>query len=278
MWPPQDPSNDYEPRPLPDTPWTYGSGVNPHLEPSNARLRATTAGAGGRRNNAGGRRRREPDRFTAFLKSLDNDDPDYSPSPTSSDLESDANANDDGAAANGARRLQAAGGHQSEEEDADSDAYDTSTGRVKARRGSEGWEVKPLTAWAREEIVRKYAASRGLGQERERVPEADPSQSVVPGETRDDALLDGWGAPAQQQASLPPPDKYKRYVPSAEDSSSSEDGEPAGEAGVRDRLWEQHIDAWEGRVNGDGGGGAAGNGVTGVIHGLADPDGVLEDN
>lgn len=39
-WPPKDPySNSGPVRPLPQSPWTYGEGVNPNLEASNARLR-----------------------------------------------------------------------------------------------------------------------------------------------------------------------------------------------------------------------------------------------
>jgi len=277
LWPPKDPTSYYEPRPLPETPWTYGSGVNPHLEPSNARLRSKASSRNTAGNQGGAR---EMDSFTRFLKSLDNDEPDSrTPSPASSDLDSGANI-DDGAIQ---ARRQPRTGDQISDEEADSDAYDTKTGRPKARRGSEGWEVKPLTPWAREEIVRKYAARRGLGQEEGPVPGSAVDQEHLPESRSDDVSLRAQDAPAQPQGtdledeSSPTLDKYNRYIPSAEDSSSSDDGNPPSEGRFRDRLWEQHIDVWEGRVIANGSGAAAGNGTAGETHGIADADSALEE-
>ncbi|EJU02573.1 zf-DHHC-domain-containing protein [Dacryopinax primogenitus] len=276
IWPPKDPSSYYEPRPMPESPWTYGSGVNPHLEPSNTRLRARAAN---KRNKAANKRtKRQPDAFTTFLKSLDNEEPN-STSPISSEDDSDPKENHGLVRARRAAR----NGDQITDEDADVDAYDTRTGRPKTRRGSEGWEVKPLTPWAREEIVRKYAARRGLEREGEEpVPDSAVGNQVqLPNTRDDDALLGATTMPAHRPRSdlgdktrpstLPPPDKYNRYVPSAEDSSSSEEDNAEDEGVFRDRVWEQHIDAWEGRVIvNESAGGIATNGMAEEIHGLAE--------
>ncbi|CAE7190122.1 unnamed protein product [Rhizoctonia solani] len=92
---------------------------------------------------------------------------------------------------------------------------DTSAGRdVRMRRGSEGWEVRPLT---NEEIVQRYAQSRGLETGTRSDMELDQDEGE--GEGKDEERLD------HESAGVPiiaePKPKYNLYVP--EDSDSSED-------------------------------------------------------
>jgi len=68
-------------------------------------------------------------------------------------------------------------------------------GDVRVRRGSEGWEVRPMS---KEDIVRKYLASRGL-EDDSPPPNGFHTQDVT------------------QQ-----PGRYNRYVPEVYDDSDSE--------------------------------------------------------
>lgn len=95
-----------------------------------------------------------------------------------------------------------------------SSEYDVniSAGRdVRMRRGSEGWEVRPLT---NQEIIQRYARSRGLETGVEVETEANQGDSG-------DEPLDG-ASPTEEDSITPDPKpKYNLYVP--EDPDSSED-------------------------------------------------------
>ncbi|QRW22306.1 DHHC palmitoyltransferase [Rhizoctonia solani] len=83
---------------------------------------------------------------------------------------------------------------------------------VRMRRGSEGWEVRPMT---NEEIVQRYARSRGLETITRPEPEPDEDEPEDEGEPLDhNSVGEGTGVPVS-------PPKYNVYVP--EDPDSSED-------------------------------------------------------
>jgi len=129
-WPPHSPGAVYEDPDhnfvLPSTPWTYENGsVNPNLEPSNTRLRVTSAS-----------RRRQPTAASSV--------PPYHPDYHS-------------------------GGELSSSSDSDAEY------RPIVRRGSEGYEVRPID---REAVLRLYME----GDERQKryqtyVPEPDSEDS-----------------------------------------------------------------------------------------------------
>lgn len=73
--------------------------------------------------------------------------------------------------------------------------HDVISGSVRVRRGSEGWEIRPLK---REEIVARYIATRGV-QEAGQASPTSPSLDAI------------------QQ-----PGRYKRYVPEAQSSDGSD--------------------------------------------------------
>ncbi|KAG8691826.1 Palmitoyltransferase [Ceratobasidium sp. 423] len=86
---------------------------------------------------------------------------------------------------------------------------------VRTRRGSEGWEVRPLT---NEEIVQRYAQSRGL--ETRAGVETGPDQDEGEDEGENGSL--GRASLAEGDFIIPDPKpKYNVYVP--EDPDSSED-------------------------------------------------------
>ncbi|CEL56154.1 Palmitoyltransferase PFA4 OS=Cryptococcus neoformans var, neoformans serotype D (strain B-3501A) GN=PFA4 PE=3 SV=1 [Rhizoctonia solani AG-1 IB] len=94
---------------------------------------------------------------------------------------------------------------------------DMSTDRdVRMRRGSEGWEVRPLT---NEEIVQRYARSRGLETETRIEGEPGDEDGDYYG-VDEDEVLDRGLTEGSSGAPVPPP-KYNVYVP--EDPDSSED-------------------------------------------------------
>ncbi|ELU39409.1 tRNA-dihydrouridine synthase 2 [Rhizoctonia solani AG-1 IA] len=83
---------------------------------------------------------------------------------------------------------------------------------VRMRRGSEGWEVRPMT---NEEIVQRYARSRGLETITRPEPEPDEDEPEDEGEPLDhNSVGEGTGVPVS-------PPKCNVYVP--EDPDSSED-------------------------------------------------------
>ncbi|QRV80250.1 DHHC palmitoyltransferase [Ceratobasidium sp. AG-Ba] len=83
---------------------------------------------------------------------------------------------------------------------------------VRVRRGSEGWEVRPMT---NEEIVARYARSRGIyGAEDE---EVEPMEL--------DGQEDGWDIDPPEQGEdfvEVAPARYNSYIPETPDSSEDE--------------------------------------------------------
>ncbi|QRV94739.1 DHHC palmitoyltransferase [Ceratobasidium sp. AG-Ba] len=83
---------------------------------------------------------------------------------------------------------------------------------VRVRRGSEGWEVRPMT---NEEIVARYARSRGIyGAEDE---EVEPMEL--------DGQEDGWDLDPPEQGEdfvEVAPARYNSYIPETPDSSEDE--------------------------------------------------------
>lgn len=92
---------------------------------------------------------------------------------------------------------------------------DMSTGRdVRMRRGSEGWEVRPLT---NEEIVQRYAQSRGIETGTGVETEFDQGN----GGDDDEPLARAGLAQGDFNAPDPKP-KYNTYIPEEPDSSEDE--------------------------------------------------------
>lgn len=85
-------------------------------------------------------------------------------------------------------------------------------GQTKLRRGSEGWEVRPLSGADREDIVRRWVA-----QDESRAVRHQDLSAMDDDDGDDD---EGGG----EIPLLAPPDRYKRYVPevSSEEETSSE--------------------------------------------------------
>lgn len=148
-WPPRDPDErQFNPGQdernegfsLPSSPWTYENGsLNPSLQPSNSHLRSSTSS---RRRNKGP------------VYALPPYHPDYN--------------------------------HQQQSEDTSLHSYYSSSsdeenghdgmGRVRVRRGSEGYELRPVD---REEMLRRYIEGRGdeVGRYNRYVPEPDSGES-----------------------------------------------------------------------------------------------------
>ncbi|KAH7338954.1 DHHC palmitoyltransferase-domain-containing protein [Rhizoctonia solani] len=89
---------------------------------------------------------------------------------------------------------------------------------VRMRRGSEGWEVRPMT---NEEIVQRYAQSRGLETGVEAETELDQDEGEGEGGEDEDEPL-GRANLTEGDSNIPnPKPKYNTYIP--EDPDSSED-------------------------------------------------------
>lgn len=146
IWPPQDPykqasytgpAHDFN---KDTTPWTYGNGVNPNLQPSNAY----------RRNQITGGRSNVPPYHPAYQPSgPESEDERQTTSTPSRHSYSDEYD------------------HPFDDEDDERAEW----GNLRVRRGSEGFEVREET---REEILRRYIESRGVdaGRYRRYVPES----------------------------------------------------------------------------------------------------------
>jgi hypothetical protein len=96
---------------------------------------------------------------------------------------------------------------------------DRSFGRdVRMRRGSEGWEVRPLT---NEELVQRYAWSRGLENGPETASQGEIDQD---GRDMEDGDISPGGINAAEDGTLEPDpmQKYNMYVPETPDSSEDE--------------------------------------------------------
>lgn len=133
IWPPRDPTLGVEERQdfvLPSSPWTYENGsTNPNLEPYNAHLRSSASSS---------QRRRQQQSTSAGASSLPPYHPDYQEGGTKEDADSD--------------------GYSSIDE-----SDDGSRGKPVMRRGSEGYEVRPVD---REDLLRQYLQE--LGEEPQR--------------------------------------------------------------------------------------------------------------
>lgn len=194
-WPPQDPaSHRYGPHiddaddddemeeqsgtgfELPSSPWTYDTGsLNPDLEPSNARRRATEQQL---------RSRHKPKRNGVNQGAIANVPP-YHP-----DYVEPSHSSKSGSTFG----FVEFGNDDDYGSGSDSDVQHYSGHRV--RQGSEGYEIKPIN---REEILRRYIASRGeeAGRYQRYVPEpASDSESSEDKEELDpDADVVVAGAP-----------------------------------------------------------------------------------
>jgi palmitoyltransferase ZDHHC6 len=146
IWPPQDPykqpgytgpAHDFS---KDTTPWTYGNGVNPNLQPSNTYRRAQISGG---RSNV-------PPYHPAYQPGGSETDDELQTTSTPS-RHSYSDEYD----------------HPFQEED--DERVQWSNPRV--RRGSEGFEVREVN---REEVLRRYIESRGeeAGRYRRYVPES----------------------------------------------------------------------------------------------------------
>ncbi|KAG8895783.1 Palmitoyltransferase [Tulasnella sp. 403] len=134
VWPPRDPTTYTEhsgPRLMGDSAFTYGTGFNPALRPSNAQLRARHSQ---NHPHPAYDNDEHNDRATSSTPSREsfssNEYPDAYPRG-SAKYDVDGQPEDDG----------------------------VRSGDVRVRRGSEGWEVRSMT---REEIVQRYLAVRGM--------------------------------------------------------------------------------------------------------------------
>ncbi|KAG8986071.1 Palmitoyltransferase [Tulasnella sp. 427] len=165
IWPPKDPAQYNErigPRFMGDSPFTYGNGFNPNLEASNSQLRS----------------RHRTSRRAAEAEDEDNERLSTS-TPSRESFSSNEYPN---------HSTNQGDGYTDGEEDDDNALI---SGSVRVRRGSEGWEVRPLN---KEEIIARYVATRRLEDE-----------SVQP-------LRDPPSDPIQQ------PGRYNRYVPESYES------------------------------------------------------------
>ncbi|KAG8960622.1 Palmitoyltransferase [Tulasnella sp. 419] len=190
IWPPKDPSVYDHPN-GPDltgkSPFTYGTGLNPDLLPSNnARLRhpkskdLQTPGVG---NDS-----------APYGHNFDEEDRKTTSTPSRNSFSSNEYPDNRGFFG----RLG--------EERAD-DNYDNPDGpTVRVRRGSEGWEVRPMS---KDEIVQRYLRSRGLEPEQSRIRDAETGNEV--------------GGPREMLNKLNEPGRYNRYVPEVQSSSEDED-------------------------------------------------------
>ncbi|EIW86996.1 zf-DHHC-domain-containing protein [Coniophora puteana RWD-64-598 SS2] len=135
VWPPRDPALvDASEFRLPDSPWTYANGgYNPSLAPSNARLRSN----GAQRRQAG-------------ASALPPYHPDY-------------REDDDGQGTY-------ADGPEIYSDDSGDEVVAESTNAIRVRRGSEGYEVRPMVD--REEMLRQLMEEQGeLDRYQRYVPE-----------------------------------------------------------------------------------------------------------
>ena len=186
-WPPQDPaSHRYGPHfddaddddetdhqqgtgfELPSSPWTYeNDSLNPELQPSNARHRATQQQLRAR-NNAKAKKAKK-----GMIANVPPYHPDYiEPSPPSKSAFGFAEFGNEDEHGSGS----------------DSDAQYYPGHRV--RRGSEGYEIKQVD---REEILRRYIASRGeeVGRYQRYAPE--PASESESSEGKEEMVSDTGG-------------------------------------------------------------------------------------
>ncbi|KAF9820053.1 hypothetical protein IEO21_01715 [Rhodonia placenta] len=158
-WPPEDPTKINtlpEPDPnykfvLPDNPWTFQNGsLNPHLEPSNTRRRPSS------------QRRLQSAAAQGPYSSLPPYHPDY-----------------DESQAEPAYALSSES--SSGEEEVPDDEFGRRMGRVRVRRGSEGYEVKSVD---REEMLRRFVEGRTHepGRYQRYVPEPSSESEVEDGD------------------------------------------------------------------------------------------------
>ena len=150
-WPPRDPAEQQYEWTQPASPWTYSNdGPNPALVPSNAnsaqqlRARKRSAGAG--------------------VSAVPPYHPDYEPPAEEwedgeGDYDYDGDDNDDD---DGGERF-----------------AEYERGMARVRRGSEGYEVRPID---REQLLAEYIASRGQEAGRYRRYAPEPSESESGGE------------------------------------------------------------------------------------------------
>jgi len=187
-WPPKDPNkyededrsgNDITAR-LSGSPWTYGSSVNPALNPSNA----TTPYSRGAPTSAV---------------------PPYHPSYRQNEFPAPAIRDDHSTTSSPSR--ESFSSNEGYEADASRDNWADTPGpvspaarAVRVRRGSEGWEVRPLS---KEEIVRRYEATRGIA-----ASASEPAPQFP---------AEGPGLPFLEE------NRYKRYVPDTSTPDSSEE-------------------------------------------------------
>lgn len=161
-WPPKDPTTYPTSDPnhkftLPDTPWTYENGtLNPHLQPSNTLRR--TASATRRRQQ---RAKREP------LASVPPYHPDYKPP---GDNDDDTDEWSDTPPSNGET----------------SDEGDSLRPKRFIRRGSEGYEVRPIN---REASLRQHVYEQMHEPGRYNVYVPDPPSDAEEEVDEDDAPL-----------------------------------------------------------------------------------------
>ncbi|KDQ63231.1 hypothetical protein JAAARDRAFT_147325 [Jaapia argillacea MUCL 33604] len=151
VWPPRDPSHSPYTGPqdmftLPSSPWTYANdSLNPNLQPSNSRLRTANSSF----------RRRDSRRALAVPPYH----PDYSESSyvDSHPISSTSSVSSD-----------------SEEYD---DQYGNGRSPPRVRRGSEGYEVRPVD---REEMLRRYIETQANDPERYQryIPEPSSEEEV----------------------------------------------------------------------------------------------------
>jgi len=148
IWPPKDPSTYKDsqagPQLIGQSPFTFGSDLNPSLRSRSRNLRPTAAGE----NNRDASTSSSPSR-----ESFSSNEYPQVPRPLKYEPRRDANTDEEDGIVNG---------------------------YVRVRRGSEGWEVRPVVD--REEIVQRYLSSRGLeddGQRAEVWPYGRPETTII---------------------------------------------------------------------------------------------------
>lgn len=140
QWPPKDPRYENHQFELPDTPWTYQKETfNPDLVPSNS----------ARQQRSTSRRRRRP---VTQATSVPPYHPDYGKEAEGEVVYEDYYSS------------------------SDEDQVNPAAGRTLFRRGSEGYEVRPV---AREDMLNRYLNDLGdePGRYNKYVPEPSPPQS-----------------------------------------------------------------------------------------------------
>lgn len=151
-WPPRDPTQYMPSAPMADSPWTYGGGFNPDLVPSSGALRARHA------TQRGYVPPWETDLNSDGEERNGSITPSSSPEPYLSDYDEEmVSAGCMGVRTPGAPMGMGMGvqgnGGPGAGDGAAATAYTTAT---RVRRGSEGWEVRPVPGWGTLEDERRY--------------------------------------------------------------------------------------------------------------------------